>query len=163
MICERCGCVFCWDEAPEATLFSGSRKRFCSTNCQKKGPRVKTQRAGPAKARKVCDVCDGVFTPDSEDQRRCSDPCREFAYRHRHDKTDLWNRERARLGLWPCPSGKVRYQAKREAEKAAQYTGRLAYGGFRRGWLNVYECSLCFGGWHMTSKPQGSRRRPQVA
>jgi hypothetical protein len=46
VICERCGCVFCWDEADEGTL-AGERKRFCSKGCRKagSGPRRQPQRA----------------------------------------------------------------------------------------------------------------------
>ncbi len=35
MICERCGTVFCWDDA-DAILLGSGRKRFCSKECKKK-------------------------------------------------------------------------------------------------------------------------------
>jgi hypothetical protein len=35
MICERCGTVFCWDDADEGAL-AGSRKRYCSKTCASK-------------------------------------------------------------------------------------------------------------------------------
>lgn len=34
MICERCRCVFCWDDADEGTL-GGQRRRYCSQTCQR--------------------------------------------------------------------------------------------------------------------------------
>ena len=37
MICERCGTVFCWDEA-DSTFNSGDRKKYCSKTCKTKGP-----------------------------------------------------------------------------------------------------------------------------
>ena len=35
MICEGCGCVFCWDKADEGTL-CGTRKLYCSETCRQK-------------------------------------------------------------------------------------------------------------------------------
>lgn len=35
MVCERCGTVFCWDEA-DAGSVGGLRKRFCSKECKKR-------------------------------------------------------------------------------------------------------------------------------
>jgi hypothetical protein len=40
MICERCGCVFCWDEADEHALI-GQRKRFCSQTCRERAGHVR--------------------------------------------------------------------------------------------------------------------------
>jgi hypothetical protein len=37
MICEYCGCFFCWDEADEGGTQGGVRKRYCSRTCQKHG------------------------------------------------------------------------------------------------------------------------------
>jgi hypothetical protein len=33
VICERCGTVFCWDEADEGTL-GGGRRRYCGKSCR---------------------------------------------------------------------------------------------------------------------------------
>jgi hypothetical protein len=36
MVCERCGTVFCWDDADEGTL-AGNKKRFCGEECKRRG------------------------------------------------------------------------------------------------------------------------------
>jgi hypothetical protein len=35
VVCERCGTIYCWDEADVASL-GGSRKRYCSKTCKDK-------------------------------------------------------------------------------------------------------------------------------
>ena len=35
MICERCGTVFCWDDA-DGILLGGNPKRFCSKECKRR-------------------------------------------------------------------------------------------------------------------------------
>lgn len=44
MICERCGTVFCWDEA-DMTLLTGDHRRFCSGNCQRADRRWRAEQA----------------------------------------------------------------------------------------------------------------------
>lgn len=102
----------------------------------------------------TCDVCGEDFEPASEDQRRCSDGCREFARQHRHASAKhlagLWKQHQC--WVEPCPSGKVRHQKKRDAVKAARAAARQRYLGMRD-WLRVYQCDRCEG-WHLTSKPE---------
>jgi formylmethanofuran dehydrogenase subunit B len=43
MICERCGTVFCWDEADEYAVHG--RKLYCSTTCKTKASAARTARA----------------------------------------------------------------------------------------------------------------------
>jgi hypothetical protein len=49
VICERCGTVFCWDDADIGAL-AGKRKRFCSARCKKKASSVLRNRAELAAA-----------------------------------------------------------------------------------------------------------------
>ena len=49
MICERCGTVFCWDEADVGAL-AGKRKRFCGENCKKKASAASGKQAERAAA-----------------------------------------------------------------------------------------------------------------
>lgn len=101
---------------------------------------------------RACDVCGTGFTPASDDQRRCSEACRDFAQQHKHARSKalpaLWRRSQE--STQPCPSGKVRHQRKAGAEKSARQIGRQRFGG-KPDWLRVYECDLCHG-WHLTSK-----------
>lgn len=57
----------------------------------------------------TCDVCGSGFAPASEDQRRCSETCRDFARQHRQlspkGLADLWRRQQQLAQ--PCPSGKA--------------------------------------------------------
>jgi hypothetical protein len=106
----------------------------------------------------ICDVCGSDFTPGKNSQRRCSARCRGFA-RERPGRQDeypgLWAEFRARelaIALRICPSGKVRHQRKRDAEKSARSAVRNRYRAMP-GWLRVYQCERCFGGFHLTSKP----------
>ena len=113
-----------------------------------------------------CDVCLSDFETADPNQRRCSDPCRDFVRRHKHaspnDLPAMWEavqrrgerdreqeaaeRERDK----PCPSGKIRYPAKPEADKALGRASRW----YRAvpGWLRAYQCERC-DSWHLTSKP----------
>jgi hypothetical protein len=107
---------------------------------------------------RVCYVCENWYRAPGDRQRCCSDACREFACKYKYVQPprlrQLWKQEQWRTK--PCPSGKIRHQAKRAAEKAAKRQVRLRYSAFPR-WLNVYECDMC-GGWHLTSKPQARRQ-----
>lgn len=68
MVCERCGTVFCWDDAPELTL-GGLRKRYCSETCRKKStPGRKATRSrsrARAKQRASCAKRGKKLYPDS--------------------------------------------------------------------------------------------------
>jgi hypothetical protein len=109
-----------------------------------------------------CDVCGTEFTTADYRRHRCSGGCREFACQHKSASSAqlrrLWEQEQQRIR--PCPSGKVRHQKKRDAEKSARAATYARYSAVRN-WLRVYECDLCRG-WHLTSKPRG-RRSPAAA
>jgi hypothetical protein len=103
----------------------------------------------------ICDVCLGDFEPQDPSQKRCSPRCRRAAQQRRDRLAQLWAASRASeltRALGCCPSGKVRHQSKKEAEKSARSAARTRYRGVRN-WLRVYRCDRCFGGWHLTSKP----------
>lgn len=111
-----------------------------------------------------CDVCGTEFMPVRLTDRRCSDTCREFARKRRSKQPDAlaaaWAAHRAsqlarELGV--CPSGKVRHQRKSSAERSARSAVRQRYKGLPS-WLRVYQCERCFGGFHLTSKPQRTVR-----
>jgi hypothetical protein len=117
---------------------------------------------------RTCDVCRTEFQTADDSRFRCSETCREFARRHKRTHAAqlpiLWEQEQRqhkqeRQQAAPCPSGKVRHQKKRDAEKSARAAVYARYSAVRN-WLRVYECDLCRG-WHLTSKPGG--RRPAAA
>lgn len=159
-VCRLCFTKFRWADLGE------QQQAYCSPahreTAHAKRKRARKRKAAAlarqqAKRDATCRVCGGKFQSSDEEQRFCSDPCREFAQQHRHVQT-------ARLPrLWelegPCPSGKVKHPNRIAAMEAAKHYVRLRYSAFPR-WLTAYRCDTCFC-WHLTSKPRS--RRPLSA
>lgn len=105
--------------------------------------------------RMTCDVCRREFTPESDEQRRCSDLCREIARSFRHrPTTELYGywKQRTELFVEYCPvTGKRRYRTKKEAKRSERIATVRRYSGTNN-WLRVYYCDDCYS-WHLTSKP----------
>jgi hypothetical protein len=66
MICERCGTVFCWDEADEGTL-CGVRRRYCSKTCRARAARDRSRKH--TRTRRALAACTDKAKHWYEDER----------------------------------------------------------------------------------------------
>ena len=101
MVCERCGTVFCWDEAGE----SASRRDYCSDTCKRAAKRRRTAQRNRTQAAQLA-RCTQQGKRRYADDAEAADVVRRAA---RHGKT-LHPYECA-CGWWHLTSNRQEYKA----------------------------------------------------
>ena len=113
MICEGCGCVFCWDDADEGSL-SGNRKLYCGNTCKTKANKARQAgepspvavRRGRQRSLEACALRNKQRFADRAAAEIVAD---EWSLRDQiRNRAKAWRPYKCPCGWWHLTSGRAR-------------------------------------------------------